>query len=76
MTQNQKVLDLLRQAGSRGITPLDGFELAHSWRLAARIHELRELGYTIETTVERTPGGAKVARYRLYETTQLTLVAS
>lgn len=67
MTQTDRVLDLLREQGPNGITPLDALEVVGSFRLAARINDLRNAGHDIETITDRTPGGAKVARYVLHE---------
>ena len=64
---NARVLALLRERGSHGITDRDGLIYAHTSRLAARIHELRFLeGYTITATLE-TKNGARYARYVLHE---------
>ncbi len=69
MSQNDVILDLLRVAGDRGITPLDALEIAHSFRLAARISDLRARGYDIRTTMVTEPrrGGVTYARYVLVE---------
>jgi len=66
-----RTLAVLRQRGSRGLTPLDALELVGTQRLAARVFELEAEGYRIERTLETTPRGARVARYRLIETEQL-----
>ena len=55
----------------RGLTPLDALELVGTARLAARVFELEAEGYRIERTLETTPRGARVARYRLIEMEQL-----
>jgi hypothetical protein len=67
MTQKERILDMLRIAGTTGITPWDAlFPVdeggAGCMRLAARIADLRADGWDIET---RTAGG--FARYVLYE---------
>lgn len=61
------VLDLLRQQGPHGVTPLDALASVGSFRLGARIWELKSLGYDIETELARMPSGKRVARYRLIE---------
>ena len=53
------------QKNSAGMTALDALTQCGSFRLAARIHELRSAGYSIETCWRRTSGGARVAIYRL-----------
>jgi hypothetical protein len=78
MTQTQEILALLRSRGDRGITPMDALEEVGTFRLAARIHDLRAEGYNITSTPQMTPTGKTVARYRLiepkpYEQTELAL---
>jgi hypothetical protein len=48
-----------------GITPMDALMEAGSFRAAARISDLREAGYRIETQMMRTANGKRVARYVL-----------
>ena len=67
MTQAQEILALLRSRGDRGITPMDALEEVGTFRLAARIHDLRAEGYNITSTPQMTPTGKTVARYRLIE---------
>jgi predicted ArsR family transcriptional regulator len=69
MTQTQAVLALLRQRGDRGITALDALDAVGSFRLAARIHDLTAEGFQITSTMEATPAGRHIARYRLVERT-------
>ena len=45
-TQTEIILAAL-QAGQR-LTPIDAVALCQCWRLAARIHELRQAGHVIE----------------------------
>ena len=66
-TQVEGVLALLRERGSRGVTPLDALDVVGSFRLGARIFDLRAEGYDIETQVYETPNGSRVARYVLHE---------
>ena len=58
-----QTINALMQAGSKGITPLDNPTL----RLAAYIHSLREMGFTIDTEIEPHGGpyAGHHARYRL-----------
>lgn len=61
----QTVLNLLISQGSAGLTPLQAERWAHTMRLAARIAELRAMGYVITTYTFRASTGAPVARYVL-----------
>jgi hypothetical protein len=67
MTQTAEILALLRSRGDVGITPMDALEEVGSFRLAARIADLHAAGYTITSTMETTPTGKRIARYRLVE---------
>ena len=73
--QTRAVLELLRERGERGLTPIDiTDDDVWSLRLAARIHELRQAGIEIATDRTRTVGGSKIARYTLVpRDEQLTL---
>lgn len=65
-TQNAALLDLLRRMGAAGVTPIDALNRIGSFRLGARVWDLRNLhGYTIDRRMVRTPGGARVACYVL-----------
>ena len=58
--------DILRHlAKGRTLTPLEALERFGTFRLAARIAEIRRQGHSVETDTVRTRGGARVARYRL-----------
>lgn len=61
------VLNLLRERGERGVTPLDALDAVGSFRLGARVFELRAEGYEISSDLETTPTGKRIARYRLHE---------
>ena len=68
-TQNEKLLEYLK-AHPEGITPLEALNVIGTFRLAARVYDLRKLGHNIvEQDVVvgngRDSGGARVARYRL-----------
>src|SRR4051794_954643 len=66
LTQNERIVRMLRSTGDRGITQLDvdaptldgGTPIR---RLASRINELRDAGYVINTHARRN----KMAVYRL-----------
>lgn len=60
------VLRLLRARGLAGVTPLDALNNVGTMRLAARISELRDAGYTI--TCDKSAG---YGRYVLVEAEQL-----
>lgn len=53
------------EANPDGITPVDALVHVGSFRLGARIWELRRDGYSIVSTIERTPSGKHISRYRL-----------
>lgn len=68
MTQTERVLALLRERGERGLTPLEALDYVGSFRLGARIWELRQaLGQDEEIVTERarTVTGKSIARYVL-----------
>lgn len=63
--QTRQVLHLLRLRGADGLTPAEARTALACDRLAARVFELRREGFDIEAVSERTPAGARVARYVL-----------
>ena len=64
MTQHDKVLKHMRRNGS--ISPHEAIMDHGITRLAARIFELKELGYSIQRTMRVNPTtGASYARYSL-----------
>jgi len=62
-TQAELILNHLQECGF--ITPLDALNLYGSFRLAARVHELKKQGYPIKSVPWTTPGGAIVSKYVL-----------
>ena len=68
LSQKRLILHLL-QDRDEGITGIDALNEAGSFRLAARIADLRGEGYDISSTMERTPTGKRIARYRLMKPT-------
>lgn len=64
-TQTELVLDHMRRHGS--ITALDAMNHYGCMRLAARIKDLRDDGFTILTDSVKSTTGAQYARYRLAE---------
>lgn len=61
----KKTLNYLRTRGS--LTPLVFFSTYGSMRLSAQIHDLREAGFDIRTTMKEDEEGSKYASYRLHE---------
>lgn len=62
MSQSTRILAYLKSG--RPLTPLQALRLGMGMRLGARIHQLREAGYPIKTTLVRR-GDSRVAEYRL-----------
>lgn len=60
-------MTLIKRHLQRGeeITQLQAFGLYSAFRLAARIKELRNKGWTIETTIKRDPNGSTYASYHM-----------
>ena len=63
MTQNDKLL--LWLDSHDGITQLEAFNALGCCRLSERCREIEKQGYLISREPEKTPGGARVIRYRL-----------
>ena len=61
-SQNAQILDALK--AGEAISPQDALQRFGCFRLAARIGELRNAGYQIDTEMERS-NGARFARYRM-----------
>ncbi len=64
MSQKNNIFEHLKKHGH--ITPLQALELYGCFRLAARIGDLREEGYAIETDMVDLPNGKSFARYRYH----------
>lgn len=60
-----EMLRLLIERGEQGTTTGEASPLGWSRRVSAYIKSLRDLGLPIGKTMEPTPDGARVARYRL-----------
>lgn len=67
MSQTERVLALLRQGP---LTPLDALDQAGSFRLGARIWDLRHRGHDIRTEWLTTSSGSRVAKYVLVDREQ------
>jgi len=63
-TQTDRLLEYL-QEHPEGITPLEALRVIGTFRLAARVYDLRKRGHRIVEQDEVVSGGARVARYRL-----------
>lgn len=59
-SQNKAILNHLQNGNS--ITPIDALNLFGSFRLGARIKDLRDAGYKIETEIVKE-NGKRFARY-------------
>lgn len=66
-TQAELLLELLRERGERGVTPIVALERIGSFRLAARVSDLKAQGHTITNEWWQVEGGPRVARYVLHE---------
>jgi hypothetical protein len=64
--QTAATLQLLRERPT-GVTAIDALSTVGSFRLAARIAELKAAGYVIRAETIRTPTGKRIARYVLEE---------
>lgn len=66
MTKKERVLAYLKEAGDRGITPLDAWRECGSYRLGAVIFELKKEGWVIETEIETYSGKFGTSRFARY----------
>lgn len=64
-TQKGKILKHLRKG--RTLTPMEALELCGTMRLGARVFELREMGWKIETKHKRVNKHTTVAEYKLVD---------
>lgn len=62
-TQSRAILDALRHGDA--LTPLEALNRFGCFRLAARVHDLRRMGYPVQEETIKTATGKRVARYRL-----------
>lgn len=65
---NLAVLRALRRQGAAGLSPMEALGMTGTFRLGARIFELRRDGYVITRDWGHTPDGRRFARYVLRET--------
>lgn len=66
-TQADQLLELLRERGTQGVTPLLALERIRSLRLAAVVFRLRADGWPIRTDMVPVGDGKHVASYVLEE---------
>ena len=64
--QTYATLELLR-AHPEGVTALTALDEIGSFRLGARVWELKAEGYDVQTDLVTTKSGKRIARYRLIE---------
>lgn len=68
MTQNEKILKFM-MTHKNGITPLQAIDHFGCMRLSGRIHDLREMGYSISSEIvkvkNRYGDDCRVSRYKL-----------
>ena len=67
-SQNRAILQYLESGGS--LSTIDALEKFGSFRLSARINNLRNKGHNIKTEKFKTPSGKTVARYFIPEKIQ------
>lgn len=65
--QATMLLELLRERGTQGVTPLLALDRIGSLRLAAVVFDLKKAGYNIDSTMVTVGLGKRVARYTLVE---------
>lgn len=64
-TQKEAILEMLKRAGTDGVTPVEALLTVGSLRLGARIWDLRADGYDIRTESVTNANGSRIARYVL-----------
>ena len=70
--QTRACLEMLRRH-PEGVTALTALDEVGSFRLGARIYELKAEGYDVETLWTETYSGKRIAKYVLRETEQLVV---
>jgi hypothetical protein len=63
MSQCEAILEYLRKGNS--LTPLEALDRFKTFRLAARVQDLKKQGYPITCRMVPTPTGKRVASYSL-----------
>lgn len=73
MNQTDEILNYLRAGYS--LTPLEALDKFGCFRLGARIWEIKDQGYDIESKIVSGPNGKHYSRYTLkHQEKQLTFV--
>lgn len=62
-SQTERILEYMLQGNA--ITPLEALEIFGSFRLGARIAEIKAKGYLVYSEFVTTPNGKKVKQYHL-----------
>ena len=62
-SQTEKILDYMLEG--HPITPIDALDRFGSFRLGARIAEIRKKGYLVYSEFITTPSGKRVKQYHL-----------
>jgi|TARA_B100000085_G_C18476717_1_gene485465 hypothetical protein len=62
-SQNAMILNFLESGGS--LTPIEALEKFQCFRLAARMNDLRNKGYVIQTEILKDDNGKSYASYSL-----------
>lgn len=70
-SQNKRILNYLKR-GQR-ITPMDALELFGCFRLAARVHDLRNEGHNIAKQIIELSNGVNVAEYYMESSSSMPL---
>ena len=70
MTDKQKVLEALQDAGATGIHSFDLIKRCGTYRVAARVNDLRKEGYVI-VSVNEKKGNSLGCRYSLHSSPEV-----
>ena len=62
-SQNAMILNFLKSGGS--LTPIEALQKFQCFRLAARMNDLRNKGYVIETEILKDVNGKSYASYSI-----------
>jgi hypothetical protein len=62
MTQTQQLIKLMKK---KWVTPMDALNHAQCFRLAARVHDIRESGIEVHDRWKKVDSGKKVKAYRI-----------
>lgn len=65
--KSQSIMILEYMGRGYGISPAEALVMCGSFRLAARIKDLRDKGHSIRTEIREDENGKRYARYHLQE---------